>query len=316
MIAANVLGFAVLASCLGSRWLPTARWTYRAPRLGIAAWYVLLATLVLSVLAVALSVVVPSALRPPVVCAVLLWCVHSVGGGIGTAVRVGGDIVSATVLLAGVTFVVRCGLRLRAQVRDRRAHNEVLTLVGRVDHALGGVTVLDHAQPAAYVSPGRSPRVVVTTAAIRQLTPTQLAAVLGHERAHAAGRHQILLDVVRVAAAAMPRARVFAAAQQQIARLIEIRADDVATRRHAPQDLAEALAAMVAGAPVAPAGVTAAHGGSAVERLHRLLDPPRPLHRAVAAGIVAAVAALPATPLAILVLCSSLPGLVRCVQLG
>src|SRR5439155_9924530 len=71
-------------------------------------------------------------------------------------------------------------------------------------------------------------RVVVSTGAVHTLGPTQLAAVLAHERAHARGRHHLLADGARLLAAAFPHAGVFTAAHTQIDRLVEMRADDLA----------------------------------------------------------------------------------------
>jgi hypothetical protein len=73
----------------------------------------------------------------------------------------------------------------------------------------------------------------------------------------------------------------------ELGRLVEMHADDVATRAHARISLARALVAMAATAPAPEiasparlAPVLAATGGDALARLNRLLDPPTPLRRA------------------------------------
>jgi Zn-dependent protease with chaperone function len=83
-----------------------------------------------------------------------------------------------------------------------------------------GATVVNSPIPAAYVVPGRTARVVVSTASVDALTPAQLLAVLAHERAHAAGRHHLLADVDRLLHAAFPHASVLAHAHAQIERLV------------------------------------------------------------------------------------------------
>src|SRR5206468_10144529 len=84
----------------------------------------------------------------------------------------------------------------RAGARRRRVHVQTLDLAGRPAPALGA-TIVEHPQPAAYVVAGRRRRVVVTTGALDRLAPDELAAVLAHERAHANGRHDLIIDGIR-----------------------------------------------------------------------------------------------------------------------
>jgi hypothetical protein len=92
---------------------------------------------------------------------------------------------------------------------------------------------------------------------------------------------------------------LFAVARVQLCRLVEIRADEVATGGHAPISLARALVAMATANATnepAPAGAVAATGGDAAERLHRLLTPPAPLRRAHRAALAVGIAVLAAAP--------------------
>ncbi len=198
----------------------------------------------------------------------------------------------------------------------------MLTLVGRISPELGA-TVVDHPQPAAYVVGGRGRRVVVTTGAVHALTGPELAAVLAHERAHAAGRHDLLLDGARLLEKAFPRVLLFGTARSQLCRLVEMRADEVATSHHAPISLARAMvtiatAAATSSVPASPvlAGSVAATGGDAMERLNRLLTPPVPLRRASQVAIGAGVAALAFVPAAFLVAAQFLPMLSACPPLS
>lgn len=52
---------------------------------------------------------------------------------------------------------------------------------------------MEHPSPAAYCLPGLRPRVVVTRGALSAPTGAEVAAVLGHERAHATGRHDLVV---------------------------------------------------------------------------------------------------------------------------
>jgi len=71
---------------------------------------------------------------------------------------------------------------------------------------------------------------VLTTGALAVLNPGQLRVVLDHERAHLAGRHHLLLAVTRSLAAVAPVVPLFARGTSEVARLAEMRADDVARR--------------------------------------------------------------------------------------
>ena len=153
---------------------------------------------------------------------------------------------------------------------------------------------------------------MVTSGALARLPEPELAAVLAHERAHAAGRHHRLCAVAGVLRHAYPRVPVFTQAHTQVARLVELCADEVAARAQSPLVLARALvtmaeAAATPGGLVAeptnpgglvaeatnqggvmaeatnpgglvaeaanPGGVLAAAGGDTAERITRLLQP-------------------------------------------
>ena len=63
-------------------------------------------------------------------------------------------------------------------------------------------------RPAAYCVVGRPNAIVVTSAAMKALSPSQLEAVLAHERADIAGRHHHILMVLDALADAMPGCRL------------------------------------------------------------------------------------------------------------
>ncbi|GAA1897309.1 M56 family metallopeptidase [Asanoa iriomotensis] len=309
MIAANLLAVALLLGFVGTRWLPTAGWVRRAPRLALAVWCVLLGTVAASILAAGIAVLLPA---PPTVCALLFWCVHPGSPAALLALRLTGDGVAVGVAGVVALALFRGGRALRSQRVARRRHRELLTLAGRPLPDLGG-TVIEHPRPGAYVAPDR--RLVVTSGALDQLTPAQLDAVVAHERAHAGGRHQLLLDAVRLAARALPRVRLLRVARDQVGRLVELRADDVAARAHGRQALAGALVAMACGA-AAPVGLVGAGGGDTVERLRRLLAPPERLGAAAGLVVTGALLAMALLPVGVLVLEGSWHAAVRCVWIG
>jgi Zn-dependent protease with chaperone function len=196
----------------------------------------------------------------------------------------------------------------------------MLTVLG-TESGEWGATVVNCPLPVAYVVPGRPARVVVSTGTLHTLGRAQVAAVLAHERAHAKGRHHLLADGARLLAAALPHAGVFTAAHAQIDRLVEMRADDLATAAgHARLDLARALVTMAEAArrqpSGVPAGAVAATGGNALERVHRLLTPPRPLAPTTRAVAWAGVLVVAAAPLLLLGLTALIPALAACPSMG
>jgi Zn-dependent protease with chaperone function len=295
-----LVGFAALVAVVAGRVLPGAGWVYRAPRLGLAAWYAVLSVIVASTVAAAASVLVAWPATRGAVCAWWAWCARALRGELGPVARVVGVAVLVALLVvvavAGGRLVVAAVRAVRRLRVHRRAHAEALTLVGR-RHPELGVRVIDCAQPAAYLL-GR--RVVVTSGAIETLPGAQLAAVVAHERAHAAGRHQVLTDVVGVFAAVAPGVTVFSQAAAEVARLVEIRADEVAAAGHGRLTVARAIVACAQTpddtAVPRLAGALAASGGNALERVHRLVTPPEALSRPAAAAVMAGLGALVVLP--------------------
>lgn len=184
---------------------------------------------------------------------------------------------------------------------------DTLTIVGTRAHGYDAV-IIEHPLAAAYCLPGRRHRIVLTSAALRTLRPAELGAVLAHERAHVRGRHHLALVGARAAAAAFPHIRLFRAAACEIARLLELLADDAAARGTDPYTVASALLRVAAGR--APAATLAANGAEVAKRVHRLLSPRRPLggsHRLVLTSL-SAVAILGPIAVALLPVLAVLTG--------
>lgn len=81
---------------------------------------------------------------------------------------------------------------LAAQVAGR-----VLTRGGPADAALTRVRLLDHPLAAAYCLPGVRPLIVVSRGVIDALSRAELCAVVSHEKAHARGRHDLVIQPFR-----------------------------------------------------------------------------------------------------------------------
>ena len=298
-VAAVLLAYAACVGTLGSRMLGRARWTVRAPLLAIviyltAAWSVVaavgLAGLALAVHATALSGDLSHLIGA---CVLRLRATYATPGG-ATVAGLGLTLAGAVLARTAVTATAH----LRATGRQALRHAETARLVGNSDPVLGAVLV-DHSQPAAYCVAGRHPTVVLTTGALQALDPDQLEAVLAHERAHLAGRHHRLLAMARIGRQVLPFMPLMRDADAQVARLVELHADDSATRAHDPGSLATALVLLATAggpAPVLAAPTLAAAVTDTVQRIHRLLGPAEPLGRARRQLLRAIAAALALTP--------------------
>jgi bla regulator protein blaR1 len=294
-VAAVLLVYAACAGTLGSRVLGRARWTARAPLLAIvtylaAAWSVVaalgLAGLTLAVHATALGGGLSHLIGA---CVLRLRATYATPGG-ATVAGLGLTLAGAVIARTTVTAVTH----LRAVRRQALRHAQAARLAGHPDPALGA-TLVDHSHPAAYCVAGPHPTVILTTGALQVLDRDQLAAVLAHERAHLAGHHHQLLAIARIGRQVLPFIPLMRDADTQIARLVELHADDAATRTRDPGPLATALVVLATTA-ASPAPGLAAAATDAVQRIHRLLGPAEPLGRVRRQLLRAGAAALALAP--------------------
>jgi Peptidase family M48 len=293
-VAVVLVAYAAGLGILGSPLLARARWTARAPLLAIvtylaAGWSVIaalgLAGLTLAVHATALGGGLSDLIGA---CVHRLQATYGTPGGAtvaGLGLTLAGAVLARTVLTATAHF--------RAARRQALQHAQTARLVGHPEPTLGAVLV-EHAQPAVYCVAGRQPTVILTTGAVQALDPSQLDAVLAHERAHLTGRHHRLLAMARIGREVLPFVPLMRDAEEQVARLVELHADDAATRARDPQLLATALVVLATGA--SPASALAAGATDSVQRIHRLLGPGEPLGRVRRRLLRVAAVAFAVTP--------------------
>lgn len=289
MIAAAILAVYSIGASFG---LPAlgrraASRADRAPRLAIAAWLAAAVSVVASVVLSALAFAVPADVVGHGLAGLFEMCKAMLTDAshlsrAGVAALLAAAVISVRLLWCGAAVLARTG-------RERREHTELLGLLGRRDRDLGAI-VLEHEERLAYCVPGRYAETVITTGALRSLSPEQVAAVLAHEQAHLRGRHHLVLAAAEALARAFPKVPVFEAARVEIARLIELLADDMAARRHPRVQIAAALVGLATGR--APAFALGAGGETALVRVRRMLNPASPLKRAERLVGVLAVAAL------------------------
>ena len=293
-VAAILIGYAACVGTLGSRLLGRARWTARAPLLAIvtylaAGWSVVaalgLAGLTLAVHATALGGGLSHLIGA---CVLRLRETYGTPGGATVAalgLTLAGAVVARTVLTAMT--------HLRATGHQAQLHAETARFVGRPEPSLGALLV-EYSEPVAYCVGGRRPMVVLSTGALSALEPAELAAVLAHERAHLSGRHHLLRALARIGRLVLPFLPLMRDADAQVARLVEMHADDAAARASDPRSVATALVILATGASPAPA--LAASATDSVQRIHRLLGPAEPLGQARRQLLRATAASLALTP--------------------
>lgn len=283
IVALLLLSYAGGLSVLAPRVLTGRGWTVRAPRLAVAAWQVLIVSVLAATFMAGLALAVPTVPIRVGLSELLRACEMALRAGYATpghaAMAATGLLLSGGVALRLGYWLVRWALTVR---RQRRAHLDALTLVGRPSPELGAV-VVGHAAAAAYCLPGRHRRIVLTSAALGALDGDQLRAVLGHELAHLRGRHDLVLALADVVARALPFVPLFIAARGELRALIEMVADDVAAGDHDRDVLASALLSVAEGS--APAATLAAGGPTAAVRIRRMLSPAHPLTRMSRFGV-------------------------------
>ncbi|MEV0008160.1 M56 family metallopeptidase [Streptomyces sp. NPDC047973] len=188
----------------------------------------------------------------------------------------------------------------RARSRRRRRRSELLVrapLLPGEEPGEGRLVVLEGERPGAWWLPGSAPQLVITTAALSRLKGRQLDAVLAHEQGHARARHDWLLHSSAALATGFPQVPFFAAFRDEMHRLVELAADDVASRRFGRLTIALALVELNEDRGVF--GPAPATGAQVPLRVNRLLTPVERLTAAHRLRLTAAAALVPVVPLVV-----------------
>jgi Zn-dependent protease with chaperone function len=213
--------------------------------------------------------------------------------------------VGLAVFLRLLTVLLRSTVRT---LRSRRRHRVMVDLLATRNPLLPDTRVMDHDLPVAYCLPGLRSRVVVSRAVVTMLEEPELRAVLAHERAHLAQRHDLVVLPFVALSATFPWAPPVQRARAEVLLLIEVLADDRAARKHDRAALARALWKVgESHAPVGGFGV-AERPAEVVVRANRLLHPPVPLSHGGTCLAVGAAGLVLLLPVIGLVLPSLLPG--------
>ncbi|MEU5470293.1 M56 family metallopeptidase [Streptomyces lydicus] len=241
-IALMILG--VLAAAMAPRLMARSDWPDREPVLALWVWQCVVAGVLLCcVLAMSLSAAAAwEAVRSPVFgfaprVVVEAYALNAYGpwAGVLALLLAGGGAWTAVAL----TREVRAARARRRQCRAdllRRA-----PLMPGEEPAGERLVVLESERPEAWWLQRASAQLVITTSALRRLKDRQLDALIAHEQGHVRARHDLLLYCSSALASGHPQIRVFAAFRDQVHRLVELAADDAASRRFGRLAIALAL---------------------------------------------------------------------------
>jgi Zn-dependent protease with chaperone function len=127
------------------------------------------------------------------------------------------------------------------QVRDQRRFLRGLARVGEARIGGASASVIESPRPQAFCAGLLRPRVYISTAALRLLTPSELSAVLAHESHHRARRDPLRILAARVFADALFFLPALGRLSRRYHQLAELAADDAAARSWGASALASAL---------------------------------------------------------------------------
>ncbi|MDJ0338813.1 M56 family metallopeptidase [Cryobacterium sp. PH31-O1] len=322
--AAALLGvIAVLLAWPVPLALARADWTARSPGVALVLWQAIALSGGLSMIG-----------------SLLLYGLIPFGTDLGDSVSaVSGDLRAGTLPVdTGVTHVLALGAAillgahlllnllatfLRAE-RQRRHHHALIALLSDPLHGQPGMRVLDHPAPVAYCLPGAGhSATVLSNGLLRLLDADQVRAVIAHEQAHLVQQHHLVLLAFKSWHSALPWFPIANRAENAVALLVEMLADDHARRVVDDHTLARAIALVglaLAGfaapstseadaADHAVASASHAHGPAAepehpahqvTKRVARLMNTTAPLHYPATVGALATAAALLTVPALIL----------------
>lgn len=316
MIPVGLLaGYALTLLIVGPALLNKTTLLTHAPRWAVAAWLAAIGSaffsLTVSVVVIAVEVGGHWALANANIVATCVQGLQNLIAGrsglVPQLLTIG--VVGLVAALAG-RLVIRLGHGLKRARDCADEHSSGIRLVGR--RMRGDIVVVDAAAPAAYCVAGRTPTIVVTSAAIDALDDDELAAVLSHERAHLRGRHAILIAVVRGLATVLPMVTLVRAAAARIPTLLEMCADDVAVRVHGRGALLAGLMAIAQANQRRAPGLAAAEVG-VMARAERLAAPRSHLTTAGSSAVLSGSVAMMVTgPVALAVVATV--GALWCVR--
>ena len=214
------------------------------------------------------------------------------------------------VLLTG-HLLLNLVLTMVRSERQRKRHLSLVNLLSAPFEGSPGTRILDHPSPVAYCLAGTSSSVTVLSEGLLSLLDeNQLRAVIAHENAHLAQQHHLVLIAFKSWHSALPWFPIANRAENAVALLVEMLADDQARKVTDDHTLATAIALVGSGAAAEPAAPELAwtnrgefEPGVIGPRVARLVNPKPPLSaeaRAIVVGLALALLIIPTVLLALI----------------
>ncbi|MGW1469355.1 M56 family metallopeptidase [Streptomyces sp. NPDC002308] len=298
LVSLALLSLGALTAVVAPRLMARARWPEREPVVALWVWQCVVAGVLVSF---ALSMTFSAAAAWQAVRGhVFAPAPHAVVEAYALAGYGPWSAVVAVVLASAGVWSGAMLLRevRRARIRRRLHRTELLVRSPLLDGEEPGderLVILEGRRPDAWWLPGPAPRLVITTAALGRLKGRQLDAVLAHEQGHARARHDWLLHCSAALANGFPQVPVFAAFRDEMHRLVELAADDMASRRFGRLTTALALVGLNEDRGVFDP--CRAHDGQVPRRVNRLLEPGERLTAGHRLRLTAAASLVPVVPL-------------------
>lgn len=280
--------------------LANARWVTRSPRAALLLWQGVALGGALSLAGALLGIGLEGGVRIPELFAA--WSV----GPLPAEWALVNALAFSTALLFGVLLLANLLHVAWVTERRRRQHRNRVDLLSAPLGDTKNVRLLNHPAPLAFCLPGVRNMTVLSSGLVELFDEDEFEAVLAHERAHLRGQHHLMLLAFHAWHDTLPWFPVASKAEGAVATLIELIADDQASRTVERDALASALrrggAAWDDGVGFGFDAEFVAHERSYAPRLARLESPRDRL--GVSARILVAVTAglLVAAPIVYLVL--------------
>ena len=293
--------------------LAGAAWPARAPGLALALWQsIALAGGVSMIGSLLVFGLIPFGSTPVASLAALAG--HVAAGTLPAGATLAGVMALCLALILATHLLLNLSATFIRAQRQRRRHH---TLIGLLSDPLpfdtAGTRVIDHAAPIAYCLPGGTrSATVLSRGLLRLLDGDQLRGVVAHERAHLRQQHHVVLLAFKSWHSALRWFPIANRAENAVALLVEMMADDQARLEVDDRTLARAIAlvgtahlAEVSGTQTPRAAAGAADDTSTADlvgpRVSRLLGDAPGLGRTARTLVLSATAGLLLLPPVLLV---------------
>ena len=312
----TALGLAALAILLA--WpvpilLAGSAWPPRAPGLALALWQsIALAGGVSMIGSLLVFGLIPFGSTPLAALAAVAG--HVAAGTLPAGATLAGVMALCLALILAAHLLLNLSATFIRAERQRRRHHTLIGLLSDpIPFDTEGTRVIDHAAPIAYCLPGGTrSATVLSRGLLRLLDADQLRGVVAHERAHLRQQHHVVLLAFKSWHSALRWFPIANRAENAVALLVEMMADDRARQEVDDRTLATAIALVgtahldeVTGTQSARAVAGALDDTSSADlvgpRVSRLLTAVPGLPPAARGLVLGATAVLLLLPLALLV---------------